>query len=214
MKRAIALLSGGLDSVTSLAMTRPDHDVTLALTFDYGQRAASHEIETAKYFCQLWDIQHQVMQLTWLKEITHTALVDRNTKLEHQSAKAVWVPNRNGLFINIAAAFCEAHGIDAIIAGFNLEEAADFPDNSAQFVDKMNDALELSTLNHPKIHSPTLKLSKKDIVAKAIELGVDLKRVWPCYEGFTKLCGRCPSCEKTIKALKDNGVFEEYKEIF
>ena len=109
--KAIVLLSGGLDSVVSLALEK---NVTLALTFDYGQKSAAKEIEASSKIAKYYGIEHKVIKLDWLKEITHTALCSNEEvptgdalKNSDQSAKSVWVPNRNGLFLNIAGAFAD-----------------------------------------------------------------------------------------------------------
>ncbi|PIR16443.1 MAG: 7-cyano-7-deazaguanine synthase QueC [Deltaproteobacteria bacterium CG11_big_fil_rev_8_21_14_0_20_49_13] len=231
MKRAITLLSGGLDSMVSTAIARKEHNIILALTFDYGQRAVKREMEAAKKICKPWKIPYKVIKLPWLGEITHTALVDRKKRIPtvchsrlpsggqggnptHQrdprfcgdgrNAKAVWVPNRNGLFINIAASFAESLHADLIITGFNKEEAVTFSDNSAKFVSKMNETLRFSTLKRPKVVSFTQKMSKVDMVRCAIDQKLPLNCCWPCYEGGRSLCMKCESCLRFRRAILSN----------
>ena len=107
--KSIILLSGGLDSLVSLGLGIKKYNIKLAITFDYGQKSSSQEIQAAKNICKYYKIKHKVIKLNWLKKITHTSLVsDENVptgKLldnPEASAKLVWVPNRNGLFLNIA----------------------------------------------------------------------------------------------------------------
>lgn len=214
MKSATALLSGGLDSVTSLALAMAESKIVLALTFDYGQRAAEREIHSAKYFCKLWGIPHKVMELPWLTEITKTALVNRDTDLGNKSPKDVWVPNRNGLFINIAASFCDALDIDAIITGFNAEEAEEFRDNSKIFVEEINKALSHSTLKRPKVKSLTQQINKPEILEAALKLKIPLEKLWCCYDGGEKHCGVCGSCKKTIAALRSINKWDDYRKLF
>ena len=125
--KSIILLSGGLDSLVSLGVCKTEYNVELALTFDYGQKAANSEISTSKKICDYYNIKHKVIQLDWLKEITHTALVSDKELPEGidnpiESAKAVWVPNRNGLFLNIAGSFADSENYTHIILGANKEE--------------------------------------------------------------------------------------------
>lgn len=137
-KKAIVLLSAGLDSTVSFMAIRQKYEVRLALTFDYGQRAAKSEIEYSRKICERYGVVHQAIKLDWLAAITNTALVNREAEIPSldigeldsvlgrtlETANAVWVPNRNGVFISIAAAFAESFGADLIVTGFNAEEAA------------------------------------------------------------------------------------------
>jgi len=211
--KSIVLLSGGLDSSVSLMCAREEGEVVLALTFDYSQRAAEREIAAAKAICERLGVPHQVVALPWLGEITSTALVNRSAKLpkpgteelEGEQAKAaaqaVWVPNRNGLFIAIAAAFAEAMGADQIVTGFNAEEAAAFPDNSAAFVEATNAALALSTLRKVRVVSYTQELNKTEIVRLGQRLGAPLDLVWSCYTAGPHPCGACDPCLRFQRAM-------------
>lgn len=209
----IVLLSGDLDSVVNLHLAAQKGRVLMALTFDYGQRAAKREIKSAQFFCQKLKVPHQVIDLTWLKEVTKTALVQRDQDLPElkdlddakeggESAKTVWVPNRNGVFINIAARFAESLNAEFIVPGFNQEEAATFPDNSQSFIDAANGALSLSTMTHAKVKCFTTDLDKSEMVVKAKDLGVEFSHLWSCYRDGEKPCGYCESCQRTARALK------------
>lgn len=210
-KQNIVLLSGGLDSTVNLYEAKDQGGVALAITFNYGQRAYRKEKEAAQFFCQQLEIPHKVMDLTWLKEITKTALVDTEQQLPRPSnldnpeeteetAKAVWVPNRNGVFLNIAASFAEALKVPYIVPGFNKEEAATFPDNSAQFIEKLNGSLEMSTLSKVKVKCFTEQLDKAGMFGRAKELGVNLNKIWSCYEAQEKPCEVCESCKRVARA--------------
>lgn len=213
---AILCLSGGLDSVVSAAMARSEHRLARAITFDYGQRAAAREIAAARRFCDAWDLPHEAIALPWLRPITTSALVNRDANLPHydaeglrdlsrqeRSAAAVWVPNRNGIFIAIAAAYAEASKAAWIVTGFNAEEAATFPDNSAKFVERTNALLEQATLSHPKVVSYTQEMTKVEILMQARAMEIDLNWCWPCYEGGEAWCGACESCARFQRALAE-----------
>lgn len=211
--KAITILSGGLDSMVSTAIAVKKHKIVLALTFDYGQRAARREIEAAQQMCRLWKISHKIIKLPWLKETTNTSLVNRAKKLPifsasafaHPSVKtlsAVWVPNRNAIFINIAAAFAEAFCAEVIVTGFNREEGATFPDNSRRFVRLINKALKQSTLKRPRVVSYTQDMNKAEIIRRCKQLKLPVQLCWPCYRGGRKLCGRCESCARFFRALE------------
>jgi len=204
--KGVAILSGGLDSTVSLAAATRKMDVVLALTFDYGQRAARREREASAKIARHFRIPHRVIEIPWLAALTSTALVNRRARLplremSERSAKAVWVPNRNGVFIEIAAAHAESRGAQRLITGFNKEEAATFPDNSAAYVSAVNYALSFSTANGVRVVSYTGALDKKAIVALGRRLDAPLKVIWPCYEGGKRWCGECESCLRSLRAL-------------
>jgi 7-cyano-7-deazaguanine synthase len=204
--RAVAILSGGLDSTVSLAVATRKMEVALALTFDYGQRAAARERQASARIAKHYRIPHTVIEIPWLAGLTRTALVNRKARLPRhemsvRSAKAVWVPNRNGCFIEIAAAHAESRGARRLITGFNREEAATFPDNSKAYVGAVNRALAFSTANGVEVVSYTIDLDKKAIVRLGRKLRAPLKHVWPCYEGGRAWCGSCESCLRSLRAL-------------
>lgn len=195
---AIVLLSGGLDSAVALAMTR---DATLALNFDYGQRAARAERRAARALARWKRVPLRHIKLPWLRG---GALTDRARALppgpSPTSAAAVWVPNRNGVFIAVAAALAEAAGVRRVVAGFNREEAATFPDNSAAFARAANAALGYSTANRVRVVAPTARWDKREIMKRARRLGVPIDKLWPCYRGGRRICGRCESCVRFARA--------------
>jgi 7-cyano-7-deazaguanine synthase len=204
--KGVAILSGGLDSTVSLAAAARAMDLVLALTFDYGQRAAKREREASARIARRYRVPHRVIELPWLAGITRSSLVNRAARLPRNemstsSAKAVWVPNRNGVFIEIAAAHAEALGATRLITGFNREEAATFPDNSVPYVKAVNRALSFSTANGVEVTSFTGTLDKRGIVRLGRKLGAPLDLVWPCYEGGREWCRTCESCLRSLRAL-------------
>jgi len=114
----------------------------------------------------------------------------------------VWVPNRNGVFINIAASFAEALGCDTIVVGFDAEEAATFPDNSREYVEAANKALSYSTLSGVKIYAPLIDKNKSEIAELGLEIGAPLEWSWSCYRGEAKPCLRCESCLRRARAFE------------
>jgi len=204
--KGVAILSGGLDSTVSLAAATRQMDVVLALTFDYGQRAAKRERAASAKIAKHYRVPHKVVAIPWLADLTGTALVNRRATLplnemSVRSAKAVWVPNRNGVFIEIAAAHAESLGARRLITGFNKEEAVTFPDNSPAYVSAINYALSYSTANGVRVVSFTGNLEKKGIVNLGRRLNAPLKEIWPCYEGGKRWCGECESCLRSLRAL-------------
>ena len=225
MNSAIALLSGGLDSAVSVATAARELRVVSALTFDYGQRAAKREIEAASSLASELGIPHRVIELPWLGGATATALVNTGAEVPRilpeelcrggdERAAAVWVPNRNGLFVAIAAAIAEGLGAGRIVAGFNAEEAESFPDNSEGFVEAANLSLSFSTRNRVSLLCPVIYMSKSEIAAEALKLGLSTSSFWSCYLGGERMCGECESCARTIRAFEGTGAWAALKERF
>lgn len=213
-EKSVALLSGGLDSLVSIGLAKKLHDIRIALTFDYGQRTAQQEIKAASSICKHYSIKHRVINLPWLADITSTSLVNRgeslpeldnsqldNPEFTEKSAKAVWVPNRNGVFINIAGSFADSMELKYIIFGANKEEAATFPDNSKEFISKMNYSLFFSTLVKVEVIAPLADSDKREIVKTAVENDIPLHLVRSCYTDHEIHCGKCESCLRLKRAL-------------
>jgi len=199
----------------SLGGSKEELNTTLALSFDYGQRAAAKELEASRKIAEFYGIEHKIIELPWLEGITTTSLVNINegvpdvgadklddAEVTEDSARKVWVPNRNGVFLNIAASFADSLGFTHIVFGANKEEAATFPDNSETFVDKINASFEYSTLVKPKVVAPLAKFSKEEIVKLGVELEIPFKLLRSCYYGEEKHCGKCESCLRLKRALK------------
>lgn len=211
MTKSIILLSGGLDSLVSLGLAKSKYNISLALTFDYGQKSVAKEIEASKAICEYYGIEHKVLELDWLKSITHTSLVSEKNvptgqelKNPVNSMKSVWVPNRNALFLNIAGSFADGENYDYIIIGANKEEGQTFPDNTQQFIDRVNAVFEYSTQKKPKVIAPLINSDKNDIVKLALENSVPLEYVRSCYQSTERHCGVCESCTRLKNALKNN----------
>lgn len=221
-KTAVALLSSGLDSSVALAMAIADgYEVALAVTFDYGQKAATREILHSVWLTDHFKIPHRSLELPFLSESKTSGLLrgDSQSSLPEpnlkeldnpeylqKSAKAVWVPNRNGVLIEIAACLAEQLSANHVIVGFNREEAATFPDNSDAYQEAINQALAFSTSNKVKVISPTALLNKTEIVGTARKLQFPLELIWSCYDDVSKMCGKCESCMRLKRALKQNEV--------
>lgn len=209
----VLLLSGGLDSVVAAYAARAAHSLLLALTFDYGQRAAPREIETALCVCADLGITHRLIKLPWLGRLAPAALADPRGDLAAATDASVWVPARNAVFIAIAAAYAEAHGCDAIVCGFNAEEGASFPDNTPEFVARCEAMLELGARNAPQIIAPTIDLTKPEIVRLGLAVGAPLHLVWSCYDAGPEHCWVCPSCRRLRAALESAGYWERWSEL-
>lgn len=217
--KSVVLLSSGLDSTVNLYEALSRSEIAMVLTFDYGQRAADREVAMAREHCEVLGLRHEVVELPFFSAFTQTALIDRKTEVpvrgevsiddleaSNRTAKVVWVPNRNGIFLNIAAGFAEGLGAKWIVPGFNLEEGATFPDNTDAFLKATTAAFGFSTANHVESVCFTTSMDKTSIVRRGVELGVRWNYVWPCYLGGDALCRQCESCQRYIRARTDAGV--------
>ena len=216
-EKAIVLLSSGLDSSINLCQALDKYDVVMALTFDYGQKAAKKEIQQSKKISDYFNIKHKVMSLSWISELSNSSLTSKELNIpigdqvqinnysnSKKTAKSVWVPNRNGLFINIAAVFADSiQEPVTIVPGFNKEEAATFPDNSSDFIQAINHSLQFSTSNEVKTYCFTLELDKTEIVKVGITYKFPFDLIWPCYFDLDKWCGQCESCKRAANAFKN-----------
>ena len=215
MCKSIILLSGGLDSLVSLGLKKDELNISLALTFDYGQKSLAQEIDASSKISKYYDIEHKVINLNWLKDITNTALVSdkevpaaADLEMSEDTAKSVWVPNRNGLFLNIAGSFADSYGYDYILIGANKEEGQTFPDNTQEFINSINEEFMYSTRKQPKVVAPLINYNKNDIVMLALKHGVPLEYTRSCYQGGEQHCGICESCTRLKHALQTNN--DEY----
>lgn len=215
-EQSLILLSGGLDSAANLALCHQMDQPVLAITVRYGQRAEESEVLAAKDLCAYYGVPHQVVDLKWLGQLGGSALTQssvalpileaehlNDSKITGQSVKAVWVPNRNGVLIQVAAAFAESLKVGRVVVGFNIEEAATFPDNSPEFIRRSNLSLEYSTFNQVKVHCYTAELTKSQIVTELKKLAkpFPFEKIWSCYQGGALPCGECESCRRLQRAL-------------
>ncbi len=209
--KSIVLLSGGLDSAVSAVIAVRRTKVLFALTIDYGQRAGKQEILAARRISEALGIKHKVIKLPFFKEFKKCSLIT-NYQLPISAKKIsvrnflrirdVWVPNRNGLFINVAACFAEYYGADLIVTGFNYEEAQEFPDNTPEFTKAINESLSLGTLRKVKVVSYVANYTKKEIYRMGLKYNAPLEYIYSCYLGGRKMCGKCASCLR-LKNIAD-----------
>ncbi len=225
-KKAVALVSGGLDSAVALKHAADTGIVALGLFFDYGQRALSRERTAARAMCRKLGVNFQVVGLRWLRKIAPPGIIKESAPLPtvysgdlarpnraRQSARAVWVPNRNACMVSIGASFAEALGCNNVVAGFNREEGATFPDNSRAFARAMNETLRIATSGKVALDCPLIDMNKAQIVKYGIEIEAALSKIWSCYRGGTRFCWKCESCARLERALRRSKHLDWFKDI-
>lgn len=225
MKSAVLLLSSGLDSAANLVLS-DGFQVKVALTIDYGQKGAIRELHHAHLLAKYFNIEHVSFDLGAFKKLTSaksalfgTGDVPVPTSLDDlgvttKSASAVWVPNRNGVLLSLAAALAESRGLQAVAVGFNAEEAVTFPDNTPVYMRAMTESWRYSTSNKVEVVSSTAELTKKQIVERLSAKGFPFELLWSCYQGGLQHCGRCESCQRLKRALEAGLSAESFRQVY
>ena len=198
-KRCVIICSGGLDSTTAAAHARYIDELNpILLHFLYDCRAESREVEAIKNIASFLECDYEFANLSWLKELGGSSLTNPDssiaTSIEGAEYPHEWVPARNFVMVAHAAAYCDAHGIDKIYMGLNLEEGAVYPDNTVEFYERLNAVLPLATLVRPVIKMPLARMMKWQIVKHAYEIGAPIHLSWSCYLSETLHCGSCGPC--------------------
>jgi len=215
MKRAVVLLSGGMDSTTTLAMVIAEGYEAYALSFDYGQR---HELETKaarRVANSLGAKAHRVAKID-LRVFGGSALTDdvpvpkqrSETEIAH-GIPVTYVPARNTIFLAYALAWAEVIPANDIFLGVNAIDYSGYPDCRPEFIEAFENLANVGTKagvegRRFQIHTPLIKLSKAEIICRALELGVDLSLTHSCYNPSAEgvACGECDSCLLRLKGFR------------
>lgn len=224
-RRAVVLLSGGLDSTTVLAIAKAEGYEAYALSFSYGQRH-SWELECARKIASNAGVKdHRVAQID-LRVFGGSALtadisVPKGRSLEEMSDKipVTYVPARNTIFLSFALAWAEVLGSSDIFIGVNALDYSGYPDCRPEFIEAFERLANLATKagveghQNLKIHTPLIAMSKAEIVRKGLELGVDYSLTSSCYDPSPsgEPCGACDSCLLRQKGFRENGLSDPLK---
>jgi 7-cyano-7-deazaguanine synthase len=219
MKHAVVLLSGGLDSATMLGIARAWDYETYALSFDYGQRH-QHELEAARKIAKsLGAREHRIVKID-NQIFGGSALTDDVDVPKSRSEKEIgtgipvtYVPARNTIFLAHALAWAETIPAGHIFIGANAIDYSGYPDCRPEFIALFETLANLATKAGAEgariqIHAPLIKMSKADIVRKAVELKIDLSLTHSCYDPLPdgRACGKCDSCQLRLKGFREAGV--------
>jgi 7-cyano-7-deazaguanine synthase len=218
MKRAVVLLSGGLDSATTLAIARRDGFEPHALSFDYGQRHKL-ELDAAKRIAAaLGAREHRIAKIDLRifggSALTGEIAVPKNREAKNASDIPVtYVPARNTIFLSYALAWCEVLGAIDIFIGANAIDYSGYPDCRPEFIAAFERLANLATKagvegTRFRIHAPLISLSKADIIRKGTELGVDFSLTHSCYDPAEDghACGECDSCRLRLEGFRAAGL--------
>lgn len=211
-KKAVILLSGGLDSATVAAQAIADGYKAIALSFRYGQRH-ERELLAARQVAEALNIRDHFIVDVNLAQWGGSALTDTSIAMPIEGVQAgeipiTYVPGRNTVFIAIALSLAEAKGAEAIYLGINAVDYSGYPDCRPDYLEAFQKLATLSSKvgvegNAPKLVAPLVMDSKTDIVRRARRLGVPIDLTWSCYQGGEFPCGVCDSCRIRNQALME-----------
>jgi 7-cyano-7-deazaguanine synthase len=220
MKPAVVLLSGGLDSSTTLAICRRDGFEPYALSFDYGQR---HKLElnaAKRVAASLGAHDHRVARID-LRVFGGSALTDEIAVPKNRQAKSdrdipvTYVPARNTIFLSYALAWCEVLGGADIFIGANAIDYSGYPDCRPEFISAFEQLAGVGTKagvegTRFRIHAPLISMSKAEIIRKGMELGVDFSLTCSCYDPGVDgvACGECDSCRLRLEGFREAGLVD------
>lgn len=214
MLQTIAIVSGGLDSVTLLYfLCKREHKQPIILTFTYGQKHTK-EVAYAQYHTQLLHCPtHHVIDISFLAAaFDQSALVSPKVDIPHvvtvmgDPQPPTYVPNRNMIFLAIGAAFAEGHGINEVYYGAQRHDLYGYWDTTALFLERLNMVFNLNRKSPVQIKAPFVNYSKAKIIRLGLELEVDYGQTWSCYQGAEAACGVCPTCAERLKAFEEVGI--------
>jgi len=213
MKKAVCILSGGMDSTTTTYIAKKEGYEIVALHFNYGQRTQKKELEAFNAICNELNIDKKyIIDLDFFSQIGASALTDKTIDVPTtgltDGIPVTYVPFRNGIFLSIAGAIAEKEECEAMFIGVVEEDSSGYPDCRENFIESMQKSINLGTKDETNItiKTPLIHLKKEDIVKKAIEVGVKLELTWSCYKNEDKACGVCDSCRLRLKGFKKAGI--------
>jgi len=218
VKRAVVLLSGGLDSATTLAICGREGFDPCALSFDYGQRHDVEVLAARRVAASLGVREHRIAEID-LRIFGGSALTDEIPVPKNRDGRntggipITYVPARNTIFLSYALAWCEVLGAADIFIGVNAVDYSGYPDCRPAFIAAFEDLAGLATKagvegTRFRIHAPLLSMSKSQIIQKGIELGVDFSLTHSCYDPTpdSLACGRCDSCRIRLEGFREAGL--------
>ena len=226
MKKAVILLSGGLDSATVAAIASKANYQLYALSFDYGQRHKI-ELEAAQKLADFFKVcEHKVAKID-LRIFGGSALTDDievpKDQTNHDSIPVTYVPARNTIFLSYALGYAEVIGADDIFIGVNAVDYSGYPDCRPEFINAFEAMANLATARSSggqtlTIQTPLMSLSKKEIIKIGLDLGVDYSITHSCYDPIIKDgeaygCKECDSCQFRLKGFAENKIADPSKYI-
>jgi len=212
-KKAVCVMSGGMDSTLSAYMMRDEGYEIVAVHFNYEQRTEAKELDSFNKICdELNVVERYVLDLDFFKQLGASALTDKSIDVPttgvEEGVPVTYVPFRNGIFLSMSAAIAEKEGAEVISIGVVEEDSSGYPDCRESYIESMQQSINLGTKDETNIEikMPLVHLKKSQIVQKALELNVALHHTWSCYKNEDKACGVCDSCRLRLNGFEIAGV--------
>ena len=217
-KKAVVILSGGMDSVTTLAIAKDKNFDCYNLTFDYGQKSIS-EISSATYYSDKFDSkEHKIFNINF-NDFTNSSLINKNIDVpvnKNDKIPTTYVPMRNIIFLSIACSWAEKVGASDIFIGANAIDYSGYPDCREIFLEAYEKMINLGSKTGSEggqfnIHRPLINMKKTEIISIGKSLGLDYRKTISCYQATSdgKACGVCESCLFRKNAFLELGLEDE-----
>ena len=216
MNDSVAIVSGGMDSITLLHhLVKIEQRQPAVITFVYGQK---HDKEVAYAQAQaelLGCSHHLILDLSIMQPLfASSALVTGGGDIPDvldvmgDPQPVTYVPNRNMIFLGLAVAYAETHGVGDVFYGAQRHDIYGYWDTTPQFLERLNQVYRLNRKTPIAIKASFVQYSKTDILRHGLELEVDYGQTWSCYEGKDVACSRCPTCAERLKAFEEVGLVD------
>ncbi len=219
-RRAVVLLSGGMDSCVSAAIAHERHGAgnVAALHASYGQRTEARERRAFTEVADFYAIRKRlVARLDHFRAIGGSALTDRKIAVPedelgvpgpHGDIPVTYVPFRNAHFLSVAVSWAEAIGAEAVYIGAVAEDSSGYPDCRPEYYRAFQELVRVGTRPETRIEivTPVITLKKSEIIRRGVELGAPLHLTWSCYQSEDAACGACDSCLLRLRAFAEAGV--------
>ena len=208
IKKALCVMSGGMDSTLSAYMMKNDGYEIIAVHFNYDQRTQIKELECFNSICNDLNVKEKyILDLDFFKQLGASALTDKSIDVPiggvEKGVPITYVPFRNGIFLSMAAAIAEKEGAEVISIGVVEEDSSGYPDCRESYIRSMQDSINLGTKDETNIEikMPLVHLQKSQIVQESLKLDVPLHLTWSCYKNEDKACGVCDSCRLRLNGF-------------
>jgi len=212
MKKAVCIMSGGMDSTLAAYMMRDEGYEIIGLHFNYEQRTQKKELEAFHKICNELDVKEPyIVNLDFFSQLGASALTDKSIDIPtsgvEEGVPVTYVPFRNGIFISLATAIAEKEGAEVLVIGVVEEDSSGYPDCRETYISSMQKSINLGTKDETilEIKMPLVHLKKSEIVRESVERNVALDLTWSCYQSEDKACGVCDSCRLRLNGFKIAG---------
>ncbi len=208
IKKALCVMSGGMDSTLSAYMMKNDGYEIVAVHFNYDQRTQGKELKCFNNICDVLQVKEKyILDLDFFKQLGASALTDKSIDIPiggvEEGVPVTYVPFRNGIFLSMAAAIAEKEGAEVISIGVVEEDSSGYPDCRESYIKSMQESINLGTKDETEIEikMPLVHLQKSQIVQESLKLNVPLHLTWSCYKNEDRACGVCDSCRLRLNGF-------------